>query len=365
MNGTASSRPADLRREAGSLLLRQREARGLKRSQVAAAVGYGNLSKGARRIADWEKGCPGPLLDAAAYFAAIGVETGVVESLLRQADAVERRIGLLGCDVIKAERLLLCSHAPRLIEGLPELQRRPELGHIRSPAVSFRVLWAGGGSLGLASLAAGWSDGSLVAETEHHGPVFLFEGAGSALSGAGQCTGIDRHGDTRKVAGSPSRYIGRPGPNRHGTRDAPSPLSLADAVAALGGDVRRTHFHRLDADAHAADEPIATYDPGTRELHVRESGSTCLDDVEPLGEIASHPEWGGVSIGGCRPQPVTLAPDWDLGGFRSEALGHTCGLSLQAGSIRDQRGRFPVRVVGPSPPPGVLPLLANLLAPPR
>jgi len=365
MNGTASSRPADLRREAGSLLLRQREARGLKRSQVAAAVGYGNLSKGARRIADWEKGCSGPLLDAAAYFAAIGVETGVVESLLRQADAVERRIGLLGCDVIKAERLLLCSHAPRLIEGLPELQRRPELGHIRSPAVSFRVLWAGGGSLGLASLAAGWSDGSLVAETEHHGPVFLFEGAGSALSGAGQCTGIDRHGDTRKVAGSPSRYIGRPGPNRHGTRDAPSPLSLADAVAALGGDVRRTHFHRLDADAHAADKPIATYDPGTRELHVRESGSTCLDDVEPLGEIASHPEWGGVSIGGCRPQPVTLAPDWDLGGFRSEALGHTCGLSLQAGSIQDQRGRFPMKVVGPSPPPGVLPLLANLLAPPR
>ena len=112
--GVHRDRPAQLRRQLGSFLRSRREALGLRRSDVARALGYQNLSKGSRRIVDWEAGRPGGILDRSAYLEALSLDGTETLALLARADAVERRLDGMGRGVIAADRALIQENLQRL-----------------------------------------------------------------------------------------------------------------------------------------------------------------------------------------------------------------------------------------------------------
>lgn len=358
--GAHQGRPDQLRRALGEHLRRQREQQGLKRSDVARALGYQNLSKGCRRIVQWEEGRPDTALDPAAYFAALGLEGHDESQTLARADRLQQRIEGLGRSVVNADRDLIRRNAPRFVRQADAICRQPRLAGVRSPAMHLRVLWMGGRALSLGALVSAWTTGRLTARDDHDDPVRLFDGAGSALSGAGRCSGVDASGRIRSVSGSPTRFL-RGGPGQPPLPEwALSPWSLADAVAALGGSAPCTHVHLLDHDAVPSEQPIATYDPTERTLTwsggprwgLAEGGSA---------DLSAHPVYGGVSVGGGPPRPLTIG-SLHLGGLQDEELRHACGLRLRGGRVETASGWFPIALDGPSPPPGVLPLLGGWLS---
>ncbi len=352
--------PAAIRRAVGARLQACREALDLKRSAVAVASGYRNLSKGSRRVADREKGIVTPLVDEDGYYACLQVDPDEFRAAFARADDIEARIQQLGWDVTAAERQLLARHAGLLLRSAATIGKEPLLATVRSPAVAVRILWAGGGSLSLGTLTRAWAAGALVADTDEHGPVYLFEGAGSALSGSGRCTGVDRSGALRQVRGAPTRFLGREGPRPGPEASPPSPLSLADALAMLGAKVPESRFHRLDADARPDAEPLAVYDPNTRRLRTA-NGETWALDTKPSADVSIRPVHGGVSVSGGPARPLQVGPGWHLGAFKEDRMEHACGLRLVSGRVEGPGGACPLKVVGPSPPLGVLPVLAAIL----
>ncbi|MEC7946944.1 MAG: hypothetical protein VX265_05205 [Myxococcota bacterium] len=353
--------PLALRREVGARLRARREALGLKRSAVATALGYRTLSQGARRIADREAGIPGPLLDEDKYYGLMEETPGEFRARLFRAEDIEVRIQHLGKDVMAMERRLLQVHAERVLRCAASICRTPALAGVRSPAMGLRVLWMGGGSLSLGALAGAWAAGSLVANTQDHGPVYIFDGAGSALSGAGRCTGVDGAGTLREIRQSPTRFLGGQGPWRSRHPPPLSPLSLADALVALGARVPAVHFHLLAADARPLPELLAVYDPNTGRFRTQAGEARTLAVVPP-SDVSVQRTYGGVSVGGSPPRPLQLTPGWHLGAFQEEQLVHRSGLRLAGGRIQADGGRYPVKISGPCPPSGVLPLLAEALA---
>lgn len=356
--------PERIRSETGAQLRARREALGLRRSEVSTAAGFRNLSKGARRITEREAGASDALPDEAGYFGALQLEPTAIRARFALADEVQGRIQQLGVEVVNAERALLQNHGGRLRQAADSIARDPLLGQVRSPALALRMLWAGGGGLSLGTLVRAWATGALVADTKNNGRIYLFEGAGSALSGAGRCTGIDERGALRTVRQSPSRFLGREGLGLVRPQSAPGPLSLADALAALGATVPATRFHRLDADGRPSPTPIAIYDPHERRLHTA-NGATAAFEASAGNTVSVRSTYGGVSISGRTPHPVQLPSGWHLGAFESDELRCGSELRLTGGCIQGERGWLPVQVVGPSPPPGLLPLLSTVLEPSR
>ena len=103
---------------------------------------------------------------------------------------------------------------------------------MRSPVTAFSILWGSSeGSVSLAELAWGWSEGALIAQVDGE-RVFIFGGSGSALSGAGSCVAVRSKGGVLRVLGSLTRHWRGA---RLGTPLQGSAWSLADVVAELGG----------------------------------------------------------------------------------------------------------------------------------
>ncbi len=359
MIGTFEKTPARIRREVGSRLRARREELSLKRSHMADAAGYRNLSKGSQRIAELESGTFVPLPDEDGYCAALRIEPTELRHSLARAAQIEERIERLGQDVVAAERALLGAHAELLRKKSAHLEAVPELASVQSPAVTLRIPWLGGLAVSLGALAAAWAAGSLVAETDQ-GSVYLFEGAGSPFSGAGLCTGVDSVGAFRQVRRSPTNFLSSGLVTR--LREAPvvSPLCLADAIALLGKRVPTIALHVLDSEARPDASPIAVYDPNTRQLHTGTGGAPIVDESTPQDHRVRG-AYDGVSTNARRSGPVQLSPGRHLGAFREEDLKHATGLTLSSGSVRGADGWLPVKVVGPCPPPGVLPHLSSLL----
>ncbi|HCH64446.1 MAG TPA: hypothetical protein DFR83_16690, partial [Deltaproteobacteria bacterium] len=261
MIGVGKTRSLELHRKVGLRLRARREALGLKRSEVARHCGYTNLSKGARRIAHREQGQIGPLLHEDRYYELLQLDPHQVRAELHDVAALQTRIDALGHDCLAAERALLRTNAELLLAHAETIAADSRWRGVRSPVALLRILWMGGGPVPLGALVQAWQAGALVASSEAFGPIYLFEGSGSALSGAGSCWGVDRTGTARRVSGSPVRFFprGASGPWRE--RSAPSAWSLADAVAALGGRAACSHFHLLDAHARPIGDPIARYNP--------------------------------------------------------------------------------------------------------
>jgi transcriptional regulator with XRE-family HTH domain len=357
--GVHEGLPDQLCRAVGARLLARRTALGLKRSAVARAVGYTNLSKGSKRVFDWERGKFGPMLDAAAYCAALQLDPASIKAERQHAEAIRARIDRLGRASNNAEHALLRDNIATLRASATRIAADPRLAGVRSPAMAIRVLWMGGGALSLGGLTTAWAAGSLVAETDAHGPVYLFDGGGSALSGAGLCTGIDETGAVRQVRQSPTRFFRGRGPRPWGDTHPRSAWSLADAVVALGGNSPCSEFYLLDEQGRPFDQPLATYDPVRRVLQVTGGPALQVDAMadEPVQSRDLH---GGVSVGGGAPRPLALG-GLQLGGFRAESVEHGSGLRMCGGRVEGPQGWFPVQVRGPCPPPSTLPLIAGIL----
>lgn len=359
MIGVTKSLPLQLHRSIGQRLRARREELGLKRSVVARHLGYKNLSSGSGRLSAWERGEMGPLLDEDKLFELLDLDAAPIQAELLRATQIHNRIQVLGYPSLAAERKLLRTNALRLLKRAGRIERDPKLSGIRTPAARLSLLYLGGGPLALGKLVGAWDAGSLIAQTDEYGPVYLFEGSGSPFSGAGKCSGVDRTGATRYIERSPSRFFDRNGPNLWNRRLEPSPWSLADAVAALGGRAPRSKFFLLDGNAEPVGAPIATYDPKRRKLVV--SSGLALDPAQltptALKERISS---RGLSVGGGPPRPVAVG-GLTLGAHGTAQVVHPCGLRTGHGRIEGEGGWFPLFVDGPCPPPAVLPLLAGLL----
>jgi hypothetical protein len=225
--------------------------------------------------------------------------------------------------VVAAERELFCTHAALLRTHARRLTKDRFLGAVCSPAVTLRLLWMGGGSLSLGTLVGAWAAGALVADTTNHGTVWLFEGAGSALSGAGRCAGVDESGTLRHIDLSPTRFFSTGFVPRWTAPATESPLCLADVLASLGAEVPAIRFFELSELGLPEPKPMAVYHPTTR----------CFETA------------GGRS--------TRIGPS---GGDQTNA-----DLRLVQGAIEGPRGWLPVQVMGPCPPVAVLPHLHRCL----
>jgi len=359
MIGVTESLPSRLRRAVGLRLRTRREELGLKRSAVARHCGYHNVSKGSRRIADWETGDMGPLLDESKYFELLRISETSIQAELRRARQIHTRIERLGYDSMAAERRLLRANAACFRDNTKMILGDPNLSGVRTPAAALSMLWVGGGPIPLGNLVAAWKAGALVADTDDHGPVYLYAGSGSPLSGAGSCVGVDQAGAARSISRSPSRFFRGHTPEQWRRKLPPSGKSLADAVVDLGGTAPRTHVYLLDQNAVPEEGPIILYNPVKRELELA-SGLDIDPVVGTSADLRERLIFGGVSVGGGPARPMSIG-GLQLGGYRSAEVVHSCGLRTGGGRVRGEGGWFPVKVTGPSPPPSVLPVLAHIL----
>jgi transcriptional regulator with XRE-family HTH domain len=359
MIGVSQSRPLALRRKVGLRLRTRREALGMKRSFVARHLGYTNLGKGSTRIAEWERGTIVPMLAEDKFFELLQLEAEPIRAELRRARQIQKRIERLGHDSLAEERTLLCTHAHRLLKRAGRIGRDPKMGGVRTPAARLSLLYVGGGPLPLGALVGAWREGALVAKTDAHGSVLLFGGAGSPFSGSGRCTGADKSGQRRHLQHSPSRYLPRDARSLWSGKRAPSPWSLADVVAAIGGKAPCSYFWRLDEDAEPVGDPIACYHPRRRKLEVARTLSLDPAALGPkaLQERISH---RGLSVGGGPSRPLQVG-GLTIGAFNTSQVIHPCGLRTGDGCVEGKGKWFPVKVTGPCPPPAVLPLLSGLL----
>ncbi len=203
----------------------------------------------------------GPLLNERMYFELLRVSETSIHAELQRSRQIEARMQRLGSDSMAAERQLLRTHATRLRKNTEQIVGDPTLAGVRTPVAAVSMLWVGGGPLPLGNLVAAWDAGALVANTDDHGPVYLYAGSGSPLSGAGRCVGVDQTGAARSVSQSPSRFFRGTSPQQWRRALPPSGKSLADAVVELGGTAPRTHVALLDQNAVPLESPIVSYNP--------------------------------------------------------------------------------------------------------
>lgn len=342
--------------ELGHKLRRRRQALGMRPVELAVAIGYTNRSKGARRVTEWERGEWDSITAPERLEEALQLPINSFAGPLRAADEVKRRMVHLGQGCLSAETRLLKDNIELLLSQTESVLASAHLASVRSPIVSLRILWLGGGALDLAGLLDAWRRGVLVAKTDE-GPVYVFEGAGSVLSGAGKCTGVNAGGQIISVPGSPSRLLR--GQSKHPWRHerTVSSYSLADAIVELGGTASPTLFYRLDEDAFAEREPLACYDPHRKTFSVCSGGGGIVQVQHCEQGITTKATHGKISVSKGPPRTVSLGPEIQLGGFQHEDHHHSCGLALQRGVVVDGEGGCLFKVDGPSPPPALLPLL--------
>jgi transcriptional regulator with XRE-family HTH domain len=355
------SSPNRLRKEMGQRLRRARLGLGLSVGEVAARCGYRNLSKGARKVAAWERGEPEAMLDASRYFTVVGLDADGLQVELMHITSVASRLDHLGDAVIAADRALFCEHIRLFLDRADLVQSRAELRNVLSPAASFRILWRGGGIATLGGLIAAWSQGGLQAEVEGK-RVYLFAGSGSQLSGSGSSLGASICGAMQTAPGSPSKYIRSAVPWTR--REPVSGYSLADVVVALGGTAPSTVLRRVDVSANPRSDVFGTYDPNVRMFQLSGGDAYVLASGEEWAGLARTAEsFGSVAVGGRHKAPLRLGPDLSLGAFETGAL-QASGYAFVDGRLQRDDGYVPLQIDGPSLPSSLLPVIATELASP-
>ena len=342
-------------KRAGARILYRRESLGLRRPDVAKALGYTNLSRGSSRLASWEQGVPLPGERLAALAQSLQLSPETLRSWLEEAQEVDQRVRLSGWRTIVATRDLLARHTGRLRARSEALLSRPELAHVRPVPARLSLLWIGGGTWSLGELVTAWAEGGLVTEIDGE-PVWVFSGAGSPLSGSGRCTGVDRHGQLHDIKNSPTHLRGllRPGNER-------SSWSLGDVIADLGGEVPPCTIIPLDEQVRDIGTPLATYDFHQHALLDRTGQAVWRLEDSSQQEASHRPTDSGVSIGGGPRRSVKLAEGINLGAYTGDVVHSTCGLRLVEGRVEAARGRIPVRLDGPTLPIGTLSAIQRLL----
>lgn len=250
----------------GRWLRQKRESRGLRPIDLARALGYKNTSKGCRRIQTWESDGVRPDPSQVRLLQqALGL---TAEQWSAELAAMRAAAGPLPADIAQQTKHLLARHGALLLSQRERLQSAEGWRGLVLTGLSFGMMYIGGeGGIYLQDLLQAWSEGRLQVETDA-GPVWLYSGGGSPLSGMHTMQGFEvRTGacgsypgaflPTRRRATAEIRAMVQATRARSGR---PSHWSLPQLLSQLG-------IKQPAADLHRAGVPAGRYDFARAILH--------------------------------------------------------------------------------------------------
>ena len=325
----------EAQKQFGAWLRHIRELRGLRRPQVAAALGYTNISKGCSRLAGWERGDAHPDTHFHAPLQAVLQVTpdewrDRLSERDRQSQHAEPFKRAMQTHHQQVRQDLAC-HSDLLLASLSEIAAVPHWRDIHLPGLHFGIMYVGGIQVvHLGDLLSSWAAGSLQLEDHSGQAVWLFSGGASPLSGRHSVGGFYRNTRecdvfTSGLRGSMGRvFVDIIRRSRTAQHDR-SPWNLAQLLAQLGVPVEPAIL-----SSHAG--AVGRYDFATATLHWRGEAVRF-----PLlrADAASSRGWEAL-----RDTPV---PPWEV----KSADGIW---TLQLGHLRDPQGYPQVRWSRPIPP---------------
>ena len=188
----------DAQRQFGEWLRGVREQRGLRRPEVARALGYTNISKGCSRLAGWERGDAHPDHHFHSPLRTV-LQVPQEEWASRLAEREQQR---RHADPFKASthdqltqvRQDLARHCDLLLEHHSAIAATPHWRDIQLPGLHFGIMYVGGiTTVYLGDLLDAWAAGALQV-LDHEGQlIWLLSGGASPLSGSHSVHGFFRH----------------------------------------------------------------------------------------------------------------------------------------------------------------------------
>lgn len=234
----------DAQRQFGAWLRSVREQLGLRRPEVAQALGYTNISKGCSRLAGWERGDAHPDHHFHAPLRTVlQISTEEWDSRLEDREEQRRHADPFTAstrDQLTQLRQDLAHHCDLLLEHHPRIAATPHWRDIQLPGLHFGMMYIGGiTTVYLGDLLASWEAGALQV-SDHDGQViWLLSGGASPLSGSHSVHGFFRQ--SRKCADFKNTFRGAiAGPlsdiirRTRAADHSPSPWNLSQLLAHLG-----------------------------------------------------------------------------------------------------------------------------------
>ena len=346
-------------------LHRAREDAGLSRNQLASRMGYTNLSKGASKIALFERGEALPRGDQRPRLTTALPELSAPLTAALQADEAHQRAeheakvreGVWERRAQGEEARLVIGNLTALSALLArpegELYRRTPL-----PSSALNLAYIGGRLLTLGELIDAWEKGALMAPCPCHGlPMPVFRVSGSPLSGSHSLRALctisgevvsAQHGAETLLA------FAKPLLTQGGAKGEYGPC-LERALEACG--VRAPQILCTDSEG----EPVATWRPETRTLH-----SPTGERVRLLGREDSGAHWRderGALRHQSRPVLGALSP-LRFGAWRGARLVFTprahALFYASSGHLRDAKEVTHVRWTRLPPPEVITQLITHL-----
>jgi transcriptional regulator with XRE-family HTH domain len=346
----------------------EREGAGLSRSDLAQLMGYTNVSKGASKLALWERGDDLPRGDQRPRLTA--ALPAVTEPLDRAIEAHQALKASQAREVAAAaawERRARAREAQLVtsnLEALSTLLKTPEgqeFALTPLPFASLQLAYVGGRTVRLGELIGAWQEGKLSAPCPCHDQVMpVIRIAGSPLSGSHTldafCTidaRIVKTQHTTKTLLSFAQPLMATGKPLHGNGPC-----LEQALIAAG--CTPPPIECFDPDGAL----MATWHPSTGELRADDGG--LVERVEDAHAPGVWRDLRGAPRQGGRPVIGALSP-LSFGAWRGSRLVVTPRAHhpyyATSGHLRDADEAIKVRWTR-QPPPGVVQELAQQCMPP-
>lgn len=252
----------------GRWLRQKRESCGLRPVDLARALGDTNVSRSCRRIQSWEADGARPDPDQVHQLQQALDLTP--EQWSTELAAMRTAACPLPVDIAQQTKHLLARRGALLLSEREHLQSAEGWRGTVLTGLSFGMMYIGGESgIYLLDLLQAWSEGRLQVETET-GPVWLYSGGGSPLSGMHTMHGFEVR------TGACGSYPGAFLPTRHrataeiramvqvtrACSGRPSHWSLPQLLSQLGIEQPAALLHR-------AGVPVGRYDFARATLHWR------------------------------------------------------------------------------------------------
>jgi transcriptional regulator with XRE-family HTH domain len=282
----------------GKWLCEEREAKGLRRSKLAAALGYRNINKGCRRIMAWEKGDSEPDTSQCEVLQSfLGIPQAIWETKVAERERVkEKGKDYIGADwsIRKQTESHLATYTGLLLKNEERIATAASWRHIHLHGLKLGLLYIGGSTcIHLGSLLGAWKERKFHGDTEK-GEFWLLGGFCSPLSGMHSVRGFYRStGETKTL-----KYLFKSAPSiigplvsifRKGSMGS-SGWSLPQLLAQLKVPV-------APAEIHYEGELIGHYDFHKAELKLEDDNIRFplrLEDTHrpETPDIHSEEKWG-------------------------------------------------------------------------